>query len=380
MVEWWVWAAVVAFVLGMLAVDLALHRNPHEVTVGEAAGWSAVWIALGLTFGAFVWVQLGGVAAGEYLGGYLIEKSLSVDNIFVFALLFGYFRVPLSYQHRVLFWGVLGALVLRALFIVGGAALIESFHWTIYLFGAALLFTGVRMARHGGAAAHPERNSVLKLLRRVVPLTEDYEGQRFVVRRPGRRLATPLLAALIVVETTDLVFALDSIPAVFAVTTNTFLVFTSNAFAVLGLRALYFLFAQTIGRFAYLKLGLAAVLVFVGVKMILTDVYRVPIWASLTVIAALIGGSVVASLRHAGAPASSATERRGRGADLVDHGRGDGSEGNSQEGPQETGHGSSRREGEDDRQRVESQDPPHDERLENMGIGLVHGSNEDGDE
>jgi len=218
--------------------------------------------------------------------------------------------------------GVLGALVLRALFIFGGAALIETFHWTIYLFGAVLLFTGVRMARHRGAEAHPERNAVLKLLRRVVPLTEGYEGQRFVVRRAGRRFATPLLAALIVVETTDLVFALDSIPAVFAVTTNTFLVFTSNAFAVLGLRALYFLFAQTIGRFAYLKLGLAAVLVFVGVKMILTDVYRVPIWASLTVIAALIGGSLVASLRHAGAPASSATERRGRGADLVDHGRG----------------------------------------------------------
>jgi tellurite resistance protein TerC len=380
MVEWWVWAGVVAIVVGMLAVDLLLHRNAHEVTAGEAAGWSAVWITLGLAFGGLVWVTLGGVAAGEYLGGYLIEKSLSVDNIFVFALLFGYFRVPLSYQHRVLFWGVLGALVLRALFIVGGAALIETFHWTIYLFGAALLFTGVRMARHGGAAAHPERNSVLKLLRRFVPLTEDYEGQRFVVRRAGRRLATPLLAALIVVETTDLLFALDSIPAVFAVTTDTFLVFTSNAFAVLGLRALYFLFAHTIGRFAYLKIGLAAVLVFVGVKMILTDLYRVPIWASLTVIAALIGGSVVASLRHAGAPGTSSTERRGRGADLVDHGGGDGSEGNSQEGPQETGHGSPGREGEDDRQRVESQDPPHDERLKNMGVGLVHGSNQDGDE
>jgi len=380
MVEWWVWAAVVAFVLGMLAVDLALHRNAHEVTVGEAAGWSAVWIIVSLAFGGFVWARLGGVAAGEYLGGYLIEKSLSVDNIFVFALLFGYFRVPLAYQHRVLFWGVLGALVLRALFIVGGAALIESFHWTIYLFGAALLFTGVRMARHGGASVHPERNTVLKLLRRVVPLTEDYEGQRFVVRRAGRRFATPLLAALIVVETTDLLFALDSIPAVFAVTTDTFLVFTSNAFAVLGLRALYFLFAHTIGRFAYLKIGLAAVLVFVGVKMILTDVYRVPIWASLTAIAALIGGSVVASLRHARAPASSSTERRGRGADLVDHGGGDSSEGNSQEGPQETGHGSPGREGEDDRQRVESQDPPHDERLKNMGVGLVDGSNQGSDQ
>ena len=200
------------------------------------------------------------------------------------------------------------------------------------------------------------------------------------MRRAGRRFATPLLAALIVVETTDLLFALDSIPAVFAVTTDTFLVFTSNAFAVLGLRALYFLFAGTIGRFAYLKIGLAAVLVFVGVKMLFTDLYHIPIWASLTVIAALIGGSVVASLRHAGAPASSATERRDRGADLVDHGRGDGGEGNGQEGPQETGHSSPRRQGEDDPQRVESQDPPHNQRLENLGIGLVHGRNQDGDE
>ena len=380
MVEWWVWAGVVAFILAMLGVDLLLHRNAHEVTGREAAGWSAVWITLGLAFGALVWVTLGGVAAGEYLGGYLIEKSLSVDNIFVFALLFSYFRVPLSYQHQVLFWGVLGALLLRALFIFGGAALIESFHWTIYLFGAVLLFTGVRMARHGGPEAHPERNAVLKLLRRVVPLTEGYEGQRFVVRRAGRRFATPLLAALIVVETTDLLFAVDSIPAVFAVTTDTFLVFTSNAFAVLGLRALYFLFAGTIGRFAYLKIGLAAVLVFVGVKMLLTDLYHIPIWASLAVIAALIGGSVVASLRRASGPAPPATEGRGRGADLVDHGGGDRSEGNRQEGPQETSHGGSRREGEDDRQRVESQDPPHDEGLKHMGVGLVHGSNEEANE
>jgi tellurite resistance protein TerC len=265
----WAWAAVVAFILGLLALDLLVfHRDAHAVTTGEAAAWSAVWITLGLAFAGLLWVTLGGVAAGEYLGGYLIEKSLSVDNIFVFALLFSYFRVPPAYQHRVLFWGVLGALLLRAVFIGAGAALIDNFHWTVYVFGAFLVVTGVKMARHGDAEVHPDRNPFLRLVRRVIPMTPDYRGQGFFVRRAGRRLATPLLAVLVVVETTDVLFAVDSIPAIFAVTTDPFLVFTSNAFAILGLRSLYFLLAGMVERFVHLKLGLAAVLVFVGAKML----------------------------------------------------------------------------------------------------------------
>jgi len=296
-VETWAWVVVVAFILGLLAVDLLVfHRDAHAVTTREAAAWSAVWITLGIAFAGVVWVTLGGVAAGEYFGGYLIEKSLSVDNIFVFALLFSYFRVPPAYQHRVLFWGVLGALLLRAVFIAAGAALIENFHWTLYLFGGFLVITGVKMARHGKTEVHPDRNPVLRLVHRLMPMTPDYQGQRFVVRWAGRRVATPLLAVLVVVETTDLLFAVDSIPAVFAVTTDPFLVFTSNAFAILGLRALYFLLAGMVERFVHLRLGLAAVLVFVGAKMLVTDLYKVPIWGSLAVIALLIGTSIATSL------------------------------------------------------------------------------------
>jgi tellurite resistance protein TerC len=238
----------------------------------------------------------GGTFAGEYFAGYLIEKSLSVDNIFVFALIFGYFAVPAKYQHRVLFWGVVGALVMRAGFIAAGATLLDRFSWTVYVFGAFLLVTGVRMARQGDDHVDPSRNPLLRLLRRRVPMTEGYEGQRFVVRRAGRFLATPMLAVLLVVETTDVVFAVDSIPAIFAVTDEPFLVFTSNAFAILGLRALYFLLAGMITRFAYLKIGLAAVLAFVGVKLLLTHVVHLPIWLSLGVIAAILGTALVASL------------------------------------------------------------------------------------
>jgi tellurite resistance protein TerC len=303
MVEWWAWAAVVAFIVGMLLVDLLVfHRDEHEVSTREAAAWSVVWITISLAFAGVVWATMGGTAAGEYLGGYLIEKSLSVDNIFVFALVFGFFSVPAIYQHRVLFWGVFGALVFRAIFIALGATLIETFHWTIYLFGAFLVFTGIKMARHQDVEIHPERNPILRLLRRAMPMTSDYRGKRFFVRDAGKLIATPLLAVLVVVETTDVIFAVDSIPAIFAVTDDAFLVFTSNAFAILGLRALYFLLAGMIGRFVYLKVGLAAVLVFVGAKMLLTDVVHLPIWASLLVIATLIGGSVVTSLRADPAP------------------------------------------------------------------------------
>ena len=299
-VEWWAWAAVIGFILAMLAVDLLFfHREAHEVSIREAGIWSGVWIGLSLCFGGIVWATLGGQSAGEYMSGYLIEKSLSVDNLFVFALLLNYFAVPLADQHRLLYWGVLGALVARAAFIFAGVALLDAFHWTIYVFGALLVITGARMATHSDTEVHPDRNPILNLLRRVVPITDEYHGQHFFVRREGRRWATPLLAVLVVIETTDVVFAIDSIPAIFAITRNTFLVFTSNAFAILGLRALYFLLAGFLGRLAYLNVGLAAVLVFVGVKMLLTDVYHVPVWASLLTIAAMIGISVVISLRRA---------------------------------------------------------------------------------
>jgi tellurite resistance protein TerC len=293
----YVWAATLGAIAAMLALDLlVLHRDAHEVSMREAALTSSMWVALGVLFGVGVWVVAGGEYAGEYFAGYLIEKSLSVDNIFVFALIFGYFAVPAKYQHRVLFWGVVGALVLRAGFIAAGATLLDRFSWTVYVFGAFLLVTGVRMARQKDEHVDPGRNPLLRLLRRRVPMTDAYEGQRFFVRRAGRLLATPMLAVLLVVETTDVVFAVDSIPAIFAVTDEPFLVFTSNAFAILGLRALYFLLAGMITRFAYLKLGLAAVLAFVGVKLVLTHVVHLPIWLSLGVIAGILGTSLVASL------------------------------------------------------------------------------------
>ena len=301
----YVWAATLGAIAAMLALDLlVLHRDAHEVSMREAALTSSMWVALGVLFGVGVWVVAGGEYAGEYFAGYLIEKSLSVDNIFVFALIFGYFAVPAKYQHRVLFWGVVGALVMRAGFIAAGATLLDRFSWTVYVFGAFLLVTGVRMARQRDEHVDPGRNPLLRLLRRRVPMTDGYEGQRFVVRRAGRLLATPMLAVLVVVETTDVVFAVDSIPAIFAVTDEPFLVFTSNAFAILGLRALYFLLAGMITRFAYLKIGLAAVLAFVGLKLLLTHVVHLPIWLSLGVIAGILGTALVASLVRPPTPAA----------------------------------------------------------------------------
>jgi tellurite resistance protein TerC len=293
----WLWVGFNAFVLGMLALDLGVfHRKAHEVSIREAAAWSAVWVALALAFNYGIYRFMGADAGLEFLTGYLIEKALSVDNIFVFVLVFSYFRVPARYQHRVLFWGILGALVMRGVMIAAGAALIARFHWVIYLFGAFLVITGVRMATHAAPAIEPERNPVIRLVRRLVPVTGRYHGQQFFAREAGRRVATPLLVVLAFVETTDLIFAVDSIPAVFAVTTDPFLVYTSNVFAILGLRALYFLLAGVIHRFHFLKLGLAAVLVFVGAKMLLADVYAVPIGLSLGVIALILGASVAASL------------------------------------------------------------------------------------
>lgn len=293
----WAWAAVLGVILLMLAVDLYAHRGAHVVGVREAAVWSGVWVALGLAFGAVVWWAWGGEFAGQYFAGYVIEKSLAVDNVFVFAIIFSYFAVPREHQHRVLFYGVLGALVFRAVFIAAGSVLIASFAWILYLFGAFLVFTGIRMARHREEAIDPERSVVLRLFRRFVPVTDGFRGGRFLVREGGRWVATPLLAVLVLVEVTDVVFAVDSIPAIFAVTREPFLVFTSNAFAVLGLRAMYFLLADLMHRFVYLKLGLALVLVWVGVKMLLLDLYKIPTWFSLAVVAAILTVTVVTSLR-----------------------------------------------------------------------------------
>jgi tellurite resistance protein TerC len=293
----WSWAAVLAVIIAMLAVDLVAHRTAHVVSVREAAAWTVVWVSLGLVFGGVVWWAYGSQAGGEYFAGYLIEKSLAVDNVFVFALIFSYFAVPREYQHRVLFYGVLGALMFRAVFIAGGAVLIEQFAWVLYLFGAFLVFTGWKMFTHRNEEMDPTRNPVLRLVRRRVRSTEEYHGQKFWVKSAGRWVATPLLTVLVLVETTDIIFAVDSIPAIFAVTQEPFLVFTSNAFAILGLRAMYFLLADLIHRFVYLKAGLAAILVLVGVKMLLLDLWKVPIWLSLTGIASILAVAVGLSLR-----------------------------------------------------------------------------------
>jgi tellurite resistance protein TerC len=333
-VELWMWLAFVAFVAAMLALDLfVLHREAHEVSFREASVLSAVWVGLGLAFGVVILVFGGGQAGGEYFAGYLIEKALSVDNVFVFALIFAYFSVPAKYQHRVLFWGVVGALAMRAVFIALGAELLETYDFIVYLFGALLIATGVKMALHRTQEIHPERNPVLRLLRRRVAMTDRYHGQRFWVRRSalapdeqparGRALlgvwvATPLLAVLVMVETTDLIFAVDSIPAIFAITTDTFIVFTSNAFALLGLRALYFMLAGAMQRFVYLKTGLALILVFVGAKFIYGDLFgKVPITVSLPFIGLVVGVSIAASLwatRERGGGDRPTPDRHGGGA------------------------------------------------------------------
>jgi tellurite resistance protein TerC len=294
----WAWLAVLAAILAMLAVDLIAHRHAHVIGVREAAAWSAVWVALGVGFGALVWWLYGAELGQQYFAGYLIEKSLAVDNVFVWAVIFGYFAVPRDLQHRVLFFGVVGALVFRGVFIAAGAVLITNFSWILYVFAAFLIYTGVMMIRRRDEHLDPEKSRVLTLFRRRVPMTDAYHGQRFLVRRDGVLLATPLLAVLVLVEVTDIVFAVDSIPAIFAVTDEPFLVFTANAFAILGLRAMYFLLADLMHRFVHLKLGLALVLVWVGIKMLLkVDVYYIPTTLSLAVITTILAVSVVTSLR-----------------------------------------------------------------------------------
>ncbi|HSJ28792.1 MAG TPA: TerC family protein [Acidimicrobiia bacterium] len=294
----WVWATLIGAIVVLLVADLLIvHRKPHAITMREAGIESAVWIGIGLAFTVVMLVWQGGDAAGEYLAGYLIEKSLSIDNVFVWAVILGYFAVPPEFQFRVLFWGIFGALVLRAGFIFAGVTLIERFDWILYVFGAFLIFTAVRIARHSDRQVHPEDNPVLKLFRRVVPSTTEYDGQKMFTRRSGRLLATPLFAVLVLIESTDVVFAVDSIPAILAVSREPFIVFSSNAFAILGLRALYFVLAGMAGRFRYLNLGLGVILGFVGVKMIIAEWYHLPTWVSLLVIAAVLTVTIVASLR-----------------------------------------------------------------------------------
>jgi tellurite resistance protein TerC len=294
----WVWGAFVAFISGLLLVDvLLLHRTAHEITFKEAAIESAVWIGLGLSFTFVILAWQGGGASGEYLAGYLIEKSLSVDNVFVWAVILTYFGVPPAYRFRVLFWGIFGALVLRAIFIFAGVALIERFDWVLYIFGAFLLYTAVKIARHDEAEVHPENNLALKLVNRIVPSTNEYDGQRLFTVKNGTRLATPLFTVLIMVEATDVVFAVDSIPAILAVSREQFIVFSSNAFAILGLRSLYFVLADMAGRFRYLNLGLGFILAFVGMKMLLVEVYHFPTFLSLLVIAVILTVAIVASIR-----------------------------------------------------------------------------------
>jgi tellurite resistance protein TerC len=294
----WGWLAVLGVILAMLVPDLFLHRDAHVIRLKEAAAWSAVWVALGVGFGALLWTAYGGEVGQQYFAGYLIEKSLAVDNVFVWAIIFSYFAVPRQYQHRVLFFGVLGALVFRGIFIAAGSALIASLGWILYLFAAFLLVTGYRMLRQRNTHIDPSGSRALAWFQRRVPMITEYRGQRFWIRRNGVLVATPLLAVLVLIEVIDIIFAVDSIPAIFAVTDETFLVFTANAFAILGLRAMYFLLADMMHRFIYLKTGLALVLIWVGIKMLLKiDVFYIPTTISLTVVASIIAVSIGLSLR-----------------------------------------------------------------------------------
>lgn len=300
----WGWVGFNVVVLAILALDLGvLHRRSEKVSIREAATWSGVWVALSLCFAFAVYRTLGKQSGLEFLTGYLIEYALSVDNIFVFVLIFSYFSVPEKYQHRVLFWGIIGALVLRGVMIVAGSALVTRFAWTLYLFGAFLVFTGFKMALQNEEEAYnPERDPVLRLARRILPVTDDYRGDRFFVREPDRAgrvrfAATPLLIVLLIVDTTDIIFATDSIPAIFAVTRDPFIVYTSNICAVLGLRALYFLLAGVVDKFVYLKLGLSVVLIFIGGKMLLEHFIHLPIVASLGVVGTVLAAAILASLK-----------------------------------------------------------------------------------
>ncbi|MEN9975139.1 MAG: hypothetical protein RLZZ282_1145 [Verrucomicrobiota bacterium] len=293
----WLWIGFNGFVLLMLSIDLGVfHRKAHAVTLKEALSWTAAWITLALVFNLGIWHYQGEQKALEFLTGYVIEYSLSVDNMFVFALLFSYFAVPLLYQHKVLFWGILGALVMRAIMILVGSALIATFSWIIYVFGAFLVLTGIRMIFKIEEEIHPESNPVVRLFKRWMPVTSEYRADRFFVREKGILMATPLFVVLLLVEFTDLIFAVDSIPAIFAVTEDPFIVYSSNVFAILGLRSLYFALSGVIDKFHYLKFGLGVVLAFVGVKMLLGhSPWKIDTLVSLGVIVSVLAASVLAS-------------------------------------------------------------------------------------
>ena len=290
------WIGFNVFVLLMLALDLGVfNRKAHVVSVKEALIWSGIWVSLALVFNGLIYYWFGEHKAIEFLTGYVIEKSLSVDNIFVFVLIFSYFRIPPEYQHKVLFWGILGALVMRVIFIFAGVALIEKFHWTIYIFGVFLIYTGYKMFTEKDKKMDPEKNPVIRFFRRIMPVTDQLHGDKFFIRQNGKNFATPLFLVLILVETTDVVFAVDSIPAILAITQDEFIVYTSNVFAILGLRSLYFALAHLINRFIYLSYGLAIILVFVGLKMVMVDFFKIPTFISLLFIGLVISGSVLLS-------------------------------------------------------------------------------------
>ena len=290
------WIGFNIFVLGMLALDLGVfHRKAHTISIKEASIWSVVWVCLAMIFNVGIYYVWGSEKALEFLTGYVIEKSLSVDNLFVFLMIFQYFSTPSQYQHRVLFWGILGALILRAVFIATGSALLSNFHWMIYVFGGFLVVTGIKMYLQGDEKIEPEKNPVVRLFERFVPIIRKYDGQNFFIRREGKSYATLLMLVLIVVETTDVIFAIDSIPAIFAITDDPFIIYTSNVFAILGLRALYFMLAGVMEMFVYLKIGLSVVLCFVGAKMMLIDIYKIPIGVSLAVIGSVLLLSIIAS-------------------------------------------------------------------------------------
>lgn len=296
-IDVYVWAGFIAFVILLLAIDLGIfHRKSHEVKIKEALIWSAVWISLALIFNYGVYVFLGKEKALEFLTGYLIEKSLSVDNLFVFIMLFTFFNVQPKYQHKVLFWGILGALIMRAIFIFAGVALVSKFHWIIYIFGAFLVFTGIKMLFHKDEEIDPDKNPLVRLFKKFFPVSERMHEGNFFVKINSKTIATPLFVVLLVVEFTDLIFAVDSIPAILAISNDTFIIFTSNVFAILGLRALYFALAGITKYFHYLKYGLSAILVFVGVKMVIVGFYKIPIVYSLLTILGILIISVLASV------------------------------------------------------------------------------------
>lgn len=294
---WVMWTGFNVFVLLMLALDLGVfHRDDHEVSPKEAATWTIIWVLVALLFGGFIFWWKGPDLALQYLTGYLIEKSLSADNIFIFLLIFSFFKVPGAYQHRVLFWGILGALLMRGALIAIGTTLLTTFHWVIYVFGAFLVYTGIRLVTQKEMAVDPAKSGAVQLVRRFLPVTDQYEGHNFFVRRDGRLWATPLFIVLVLIESSDLMFALDSVPAIFAVTSDPFIVYTSNVFAILGLRSLYFLLANAMGKLRFLKIGLALILVFVGAKMLITSFVKIPAFVSLAIIAAILTLTVGASL------------------------------------------------------------------------------------